>query len=43
MTEAGSQSVRVLVTGFGPFPGINENASEAMVRKLGGVRRRSGA
>jgi pyroglutamyl-peptidase len=36
MTEAGSQSVRVLVTGFGPFPGIDENASEAMVRRLEG-------
>lgn len=27
--------VRILVTGFGPFPGVTCNASEALVRRLG--------
>ena len=35
MTVAFGSSVRVLATGFGPFPGIERNASEAIVRALG--------
>jgi pyroglutamyl-peptidase len=35
MTVAFGGCVRVLVTGFGPFPGIDRNASEAIVRTLG--------
>jgi pyroglutamyl-peptidase len=35
MTVALGSCVRVLVTGFGPFPGIERNASEAIVRTLG--------
>ncbi len=34
MTGARGKRVRVLVTGFGPFPGIERNASEALVRGL---------
>ncbi len=34
MTVARAKPVRVLVTGFGPFPGIEKNASEAIVRAL---------
>ncbi|KAI95506.1 peptidase C15 [Rhodomicrobium udaipurense JA643] len=31
---AGANPVRVLVTGFGPFPGVPHNASETLVRLL---------
>src|SRR5208337_2174559 len=34
MSHASDQSVRVLVTGFGPFPGISHNASASLVLAL---------
>ncbi|MGA9268452.1 MAG: hypothetical protein WBV79_18660 [Rhodomicrobium sp.] len=34
MTNASDQSVRVLVTGFGPFPTIPHNASSSLALAL---------
>ena len=42
MNSRARPRLRVLATGFGPFPGVTQNASASVVRALAAVRRTAG-